>query len=95
MKHCLEDVRYTKMLYEEKIWEVPVTERVSKKQRWDNFYDDDINARYGTEKIGYPRLILVCPSRQESYPRQIQYYVQGARRIKYLCMKLLECAQIK
>lgn len=42
MEHCLEDVRYTKMLYEENIWKVPVIERTSKKRRWDNWYDDDV-----------------------------------------------------
>lgn len=42
-KHCLEDVKYTKMLYEEKIWKVPVIERASKKRRWNNYYDDDVS----------------------------------------------------
>lgn len=43
MEHCLKDVEYTKMLYEEKIWKVPVIERTSKKRRWDNWYDDDVS----------------------------------------------------
>lgn len=43
IKHCFEDVKYTKMLYEEKIWKVPVIERTSKKRRWDNYYDDDVS----------------------------------------------------
>jgi len=43
MKHCSDDVKYTKMLYEERIWKVPVIERVSKKRRWDNDYDDDVS----------------------------------------------------
>jgi len=43
MEHCLRDVKYTKMLYEEKVWKVPVIERISKKRRWDNWYDDDIS----------------------------------------------------
>jgi hypothetical protein len=41
MKHCRKDVEYTKKLYEEKSWDVPVIERSSKKRIWDNYYDDD------------------------------------------------------
>lgn len=41
LKHCLEDVKYTKMLYEEKIWKVPVIDRLNSKRRWTNYYDDD------------------------------------------------------
>lgn len=41
-KHCIEDVKYTRLLYEEKIWKVPIVKRQSKKRRWANYYDDDI-----------------------------------------------------
>lgn len=42
LEHCFEDVKYTKMLYEEKIWKVPIVERPYKKRRWENYYDDDL-----------------------------------------------------
>lgn len=43
INHCVEDVRYTKMLYEEKTWEVPVIERAYTNRRWNNYYDDDVS----------------------------------------------------
>ncbi|WP_048831390.1 hypothetical protein [Methanomethylovorans hollandica] len=43
MKHCLEDVKYTKKLYEEKTWLVPVKERPEKRE-WEADYDNDLYA---------------------------------------------------
>lgn len=39
--HCTEDVKFTKMLYEEEIWNVPVFKRTSN-PRWGTDYDDDL-----------------------------------------------------
>jgi Mor family transcriptional regulator len=41
LKHCIEDVKFTKMLYEEETWIVPVKERITER-RWSTDYDDDI-----------------------------------------------------
>jgi hypothetical protein len=43
MDHCIQDVEYTKKLYEERNWKVPILERRNTKQRWKNRYDDDIS----------------------------------------------------
>jgi hypothetical protein len=41
--HCMEDVKYTKMLYEEEYWQVPIKKRAQGK-KWDTDYDNDVNA---------------------------------------------------
>jgi len=43
LHHCHEDVEYTVRLYEEKIWQVPIITRKSKKRRWEHYYDDDMS----------------------------------------------------
>lgn len=41
LKHCIEDVKFTKMLYEERLWFAPIVER-PKLRKWDTDYDDDV-----------------------------------------------------
>ncbi len=42
-KHCREDVEYTKRLYEESTWQVPIIKRSTRKRRWEHYYDDDMS----------------------------------------------------
>jgi hypothetical protein len=42
-KHCCEDVEYTKRLYEESTWQVPIKKRSILKRRWEHYYDDDMS----------------------------------------------------
>lgn len=42
-KHCREDVEYTRRLYEESTWQVPIRKRSTRKRRWEHYYDDDMS----------------------------------------------------
>lgn len=42
MQHCMDDVKYTKMLYEEKVWQVPILPRKASKRVWEHRYDEDL-----------------------------------------------------
>ena len=46
MEHYFEDVKYTKMLYEEKTWKAPIIER-RMERIWENWYDDAEAEAYG------------------------------------------------
>lgn len=41
IEHCKEDVEYTKRLYEQQEWNVPIIKRKSTRKKWSNDYDDD------------------------------------------------------